>query len=96
MDRAEDPNLLIEGEGEQDEGQNEEVVADEWETGEAQYQFDHEEDVMEDNTITYRSSAIRLTQDNIIATKVMAVRNKPAALNSAAEPMYHHWSKHWM
>jgi hypothetical protein len=49
MDPAEDPNLLIEGEGEpQDEGQNEEVITDKWEPREAQYQFDEEEEVMED------------------------------------------------
>jgi Zinc knuckle len=54
MDPAEDPDLLIEGEGEpQDEDQNEELIANEWEPEEAQYQFGDKEDVMEDNTVTY-------------------------------------------
>jgi hypothetical protein len=54
MDPAEDPNLLIEGEGEpQYEDQNEELLTDEWEPKEAQYQFNDEEDVTEENTITY-------------------------------------------
>jgi hypothetical protein len=51
MDPAEDPNLLVEQEGEgepQNEGQNKEIVANEWELGEAQYQFDDKEDTMED------------------------------------------------
>jgi hypothetical protein len=69
-------------------------VADEWEPKEAQYQFDNEEDATEDNTVTYQTRAIRLTLENVAATKVMAVRSKPATPNSAAEQMYHHWSKH--
>jgi hypothetical protein len=61
---------------------------------EAQYQFDDEEDVMDDNTATYRTNAIRVAPDDVAITKVMAVRSKTAASNSAAEPMYHHQSKH--
>jgi hypothetical protein len=96
MDPADDPDLLIEGEGEpQNEDQDNELVADEWEPEEAQYQFDDEEDVMDDNTVTYRTSAIRVAPDDVAITKVMAVRSKTAAPNSAAEPMYHHQSKHW-
>jgi Zinc knuckle len=54
MDPADDPDLLIEGEGDpQNEDQNEELVANEWEPEEAQYQFDDEEDVTDDNTVTY-------------------------------------------
>jgi Zinc knuckle len=95
MDPANDPDLLIEGEGEpQDEGQNDELIADKWEPEEAQYQFDNEEDAMDDNTVTYRTSAIRIAPDDIAITKVMAVRSKIATPNSAAELMYHHWSKH--
>jgi hypothetical protein len=105
MDPANDPDLLIEGEGDpqnliegegdpQNEDQNEELVTDEWEPEEAQYQFDDEEDVTDDNTITYRTSAIRVVQDNVAIKKVMAVCSKTAAPNSAAEPMYHHPSKH--
>jgi hypothetical protein len=95
MDPADDPDLLIEGEGEpQNEDQNEELVADEWEPEEAQYQFDDEEDVTDDNTITYRTSTIRVALDDVTITKVMAVRSKTSAPNSAAEPMYHHRSKH--
>jgi Aspartyl protease len=37
---------------------------------------------------------IRVAPDDVAITKVMAVRSKTATLNSAAEPMYHHWSKH--
>jgi hypothetical protein len=92
MDPADDPDLFIEGEGEpQDEGQNEELLADEWEPEEAQYQFDDEEHATEDNTVTYQTSTIRLVPDNTATMKVMAVRSKPATRNSMAEPMYHHW-----
>jgi Aspartyl protease len=95
MDPADDPDLLIEGEGDpQNEDQNEELIADEWEPEEAQYQFDDEEDVTDDNPITYRTSAIRVAPDNVAITFVMAVRSKTAALKRAAELMYHHRSKH--
>jgi Zinc knuckle len=54
MDLTDDPDLLIEGEGEpQNEGQNDELIADEWEHEEAQYQFNDEEDAIDDNTVTY-------------------------------------------
>jgi hypothetical protein len=97
MDPADDPDLLIEGEGEpQNEGQNEELIADEWEPEEAQYQFDDEEDVMDDNTVAYRPSAIRIAPDDVTITKVMAIRSKTTTPNSAGEPMYHHRSKHRM
>jgi hypothetical protein len=95
MDPANNPDLLIEGEGEpQNEDQNEELVAGEWEPEEGQYQFDDEEDVMDDNTVTYRTIVIRVAPDDIAIMKVMAVCSKTAAPNSAAEPMYHHRSKH--
>jgi hypothetical protein len=70
MDPANDPDLLIEGEGEpQNEDQNNEAVADECEPEEAQYQFDDEEDVTDDNTITYRTSAIRIVPDDTPSRK---------------------------
>jgi hypothetical protein len=95
LDPMDDPDLLVEGEGEpQDEGQNEELLAEEWEPEEGQYQIDHEEDVTDDNTVTYPTSTIRLAPDNIATTKVMAVHSKPTMPNSAAEPMYHHRRKH--
>jgi hypothetical protein len=95
QDDNEDPAMDLEGEGEpQDEGQNNELIADEWEPEEAQYQFDDEEDATDDNTVTYRTSAIRIAPVNVTTMKVMAVHSKPAAPNSAAELMYHHWSKH--
>jgi Zinc knuckle len=88
MDPADNPDLLIEGEGEpQDEGQNDELITDEWEPEEAQYQFDDEEDAMDDNTITYRTSVIRVAPDDVAITKVMVVRSKTTSPNSAAEPM---------
>jgi Zinc knuckle len=97
LDPADDPDLLIEGEGEhQDQGQNEEFLANGWEPEEAQYQFDDEEDTTDNNTITYQTSMIRLAPDNIATTKVMAVCSKPAPPNSATEPMYHHRRKHRM
>jgi Aspartyl protease len=37
---------------------------------------------------------IRVAQDDVAITFVMAVRSKTAAPNSPAEPMYHHQSKH--
>jgi hypothetical protein len=49
---------------------------------------------MDNNTVTYQDSVIRLALDDIATTKVMAVCRKTAAPNSAAELMYHHWSKH--
>jgi hypothetical protein len=95
MDPVDDPDLLIEGEGDpQNEDQNEELIADEWEPEEAQYQFGDKEDVTDDNTITYRTSAIRVALDDVAIMNVMAVRSKTTTPNSAAEPMYHHRSKH--
>jgi hypothetical protein len=95
MDPVDDPDLLIEGEGEpQNEDQNEELVADEWEPEEAQYQFNDEEDVMDDNTVTDQTSAIRVAPDDVAIMKVMVVCSKTTVPNSAAEPIYHHWSKH--
>jgi hypothetical protein len=97
MDPADDTDLLIEGEGEpQDEGQNDELIADEWEPEEGQYQFNDEEDATDDSTVTYRTSAIRIMPDDIAITFVMAVCSKTATPNSVAEPMYHHRSKHRM
>jgi Zinc knuckle len=95
MGPADDPDLLLEGESEpQDEGQNDELIADEWEPEEAQYQFDDEEDATDDNTVTYRTSAIIIAPDDVAITKVMVVRSKTTTPNSTAEPMYHHRSKH--
>jgi hypothetical protein len=94
MDPAEDPNRLIEGEGEpQDEDQNKELLTDEWEPEEAQYQSNDEEDMMDDNTLMYQTSTIRLAPDDITTMKVVDVHSKPAAPNSAAELTYRHWSK---
>jgi Aspartyl protease len=50
--------------------------------------------VTDHNTVTYRTSAIGVAPDDVAITKVMAVHSKTAAPNSAAEPMYHHRSKH--
>jgi hypothetical protein len=95
MDPADDPDFLIEGECEpQDEGQNDELIADEWEPEEAQYQFDDEEDATDDNTVTYRTSAIRIAPDDFNIMKVMAVCSKTTAPNRTVEPMYHRRSKH--
>jgi Zinc knuckle len=94
-DPADNPDLLIEGEGEpQDEGQNDELIADEWEPEEAQYQFDDEEDMTDNHTFTYRTSTIRIAPDDITITKVIVVHSTTTAPNSMAEPMYHHRSKH--
>jgi hypothetical protein len=49
---------------------------------------------MDNNTVMYRTSAIRLAPDNIATTKVMAVCSRPTAPNSTAELMYQHRSKH--
>jgi hypothetical protein len=89
LDPAEDPDLLIKGEGEpQDEDQNEELVADKWECKEAQYRFDDEEDVMEDNTITYQTSAIRFAPENVTTMKVMAVRSQPTCHDLYFSPLH--------
>jgi Zinc knuckle len=66
MDPVDNPDLLIEGEGDpQNEDQNEELVADKREPEEAQYQFDDEEDATDDNTIAYRTSTIRVAPDDV-------------------------------
>jgi hypothetical protein len=78
MDPADDPDLLIEGEGDpQNEDQDNELVADEWEPEEAQYQFDDKEDVTDDNTVMYRTGAIRVAPDDVAIMKVMADVAKP-------------------
>jgi hypothetical protein len=48
------------------------------------------------NNVAYLTSTLRLAPGNVATTKVMAVHSKPTTLNSAAELMYHHWSKHRM
>jgi hypothetical protein len=66
MDPADDPDLLIEGEGEpQDEGQNDELIADEWEHEEAQYQFDDEEDAAASHIEPARSESRRTTSPSL-------------------------------
>jgi hypothetical protein len=49
---------------------------------------------MDDHTVKYQTSAIRVAPDDVAITKVMALRSKTPEPNSAAEPMYHHRSKH--
>jgi hypothetical protein len=60
MDPADDPDLLIEGEGE---SHNEELLADEWEP---------EEDATDDNTVTYWTSVIRLVKESLLGINLIA------------------------
>lgn len=47
------------------------------------------------NRTTYRTNAIRIALKDKATTKVMATCTS-ATPDKAAEPVYHHQSKHWM
>ena len=62
-----------------------------------QYQWDtKEKQETEDNTVSYRANAIRITLDKEkqATTKIIAVQAKAMVLSKAIEPMYSHRSRH--
>ena len=63
----------------------------------SQYQWDtEEEEETDDNTVSYRTNAIRIVLDKEeqATTKVMAVQTKTTVLSKTVEPMYSHRSRH--
>ena len=82
-----------EGEGEISEHQEEQLD----EHMEPRYQWDtEEEEETDDNTVSYRTNAIRIVLDKEeqATTKVMAVQTKTMVLSKTVEPMYSHRSRH--
>ena len=82
-----------EGEGEISEHQEEQLDKH----MEPQYQWDtEEEEETDDNTVSYRTNAIRIVLDKEeqVSTKVMAVQVKTTVLSKTIEPMYSHRSRH--
>ena len=64
---------------------------------EPQYQWDtEEEEETEDNTVSYRTSAIRIALDTeeLATAKIMAVQMNTMVLNKTIEPMHSHRSRH--
>ena len=62
-----------------------------------QYQWDaEEEEETDDNTVSYRTNAIRiaLDQEEQVVTKIMAAWAKTMVLSKTIEPMYSHRSRH--
>ena len=96
MDPQEDDEVLPpdkEGEGDSSEHQEEQLDVH----MEPQYQWDtEEEDETGDNTVSYRTNAIRIVLDKEeqVLTKVMAVEVKTTVLSKTIEPMYSHKSRH--
>ena len=81
-----------EGEGEISEHQEE---LDEH--AEPQYQWDtEEEEETDDNTVSYRTNAIRIVLDTEeqAMTKIMATQTNTTVLSKTIEPMYSHRSRH--
>ena len=64
---------------------------------EPQYQWDtEEEEETEDNTVSYRTNAIRIALDieELVTAKIMAARTNTTVLNRTIEPMHSHRSRH--
>ena len=82
-----------EGEGENSEYQEEQLdihIA-------PQYQWDtEEEEETDDNTVSYRTNAIRIALDTEkkVTTKVMTTQTNATVLSKTVEPMYSHRSRH--
>ena len=82
-----------EGEGDSSEHQEEQLDVH----MEPQYQWDtEEEEETEDNTVSYRTNAIRIALDTeeLATAKIMAVQTNTMVLNKTAEPMHSHRSRH--
>ena len=64
---------------------------------EPQYQWDtEEEEETEDNTVSYRTNAIRIALDieELAMAKIMAARTNTTVLNKTVEPMHSHRLRH--
>ena len=62
-----------------------------------QYPWDtEEEEETDDNTVSYRTNAIRIALDKEeqVMTKVMAMQTNAMVLSKTIEPMYSHRSRH--
>ena len=82
-----------EGEGENSEHQEEQPDVH----MEPQYQWDtEEEEERDDNTVSYRTNAIRIVLDTEKQTmaKIMAAQTNAMVLSKTAEPMYSYQSRH--
>ena len=96
MDLQEDDEALPpdkEGEGDSSEHQEEQPDVH----MEPQYQWDtEEEEETEDNTISYRTNAIRIALDieELAMAKIMAARMNTMVLSKTIEPMHNHRSRH--
>ena len=96
MDPQEEDEALPpdkEGEGDSSEHQEEQLDAH----MEPQYQWDtEEEEETEDNTVSYRTNAIRIALDTEepATAKIMAAQMNTTVLNKTIEPMHSHRSRH--
>ena len=96
MDPQEDDKALPlnkEGEGDSSEHQEEQLDVQ----MEPQYQWDtEEEEETEDNTVSYRTNAIRIALDTEepATAKIMAAQTNTMVLNKTVEPMHSHRSRH--
>ena len=82
-----------EGEGDSSEHQEEQPDVH----MELQYQWDtEEEEETEDNTVSYRTNAIRIALDTEepATAKIMAMRTNTTVLNKTIEPMHSHRLRH--
>ena len=82
-----------EGEGDSSEHQEEQLDVH----MEPQYQWDtEEEEETDDNTVSYRTNAIRIALDTeeLATAKIMAMQMNTMVLNKTIEPMHSHRSRH--
>ena len=96
MDSQEEDEVLPpdkEGEGENSEYQEERLDVH----MEPQYQWDtKEEEETDDNTVSYRTNAIRIALDTEkqATAKIMAKQTNATVLSKIIEPMHSHRSRH--
>ena len=96
MDPQEDDEALPpdkEGEGDNSEHQEEQLDVH----MEPQYQWDtEEEEETDDNTVSYRTNAIRIALDaeKLVMAKIMAMQMNATVLSKTIEPMHSHRSRH--
>ena len=81
-----------EGEGENSEHQEEQLDVH----TEPQYQWDTEKEETDDNTVSYRTNAIRIALDTEkqAMAKIMAAQTNAMVLSKTVEPMHSHRSRH--
>ena len=95
MDPQDDEALPPDKEGEGDSSEHQEEQLDVH--MEPQYQWDaEEEEKTEDNTVSYRTNAIRIALDTEkpVMAKIMAAQMNTTVLNKTVEPMHSHRSRH--